>query len=115
MTHAHIEKSLRTFFDTINKRGERWNAAVGEVKAWLSSAPKIEPATGPRFHHATTALRRGDFPRYPDKTSKEVLEAHRGILDPFSVFVVEHDWVSAFKGTGDFDTVPQEVDFRLPY
>jgi hypothetical protein len=112
---VRAQNAAKAFFTEIDRRGERWNAAIVELRNWIGKIPHVESTNGPRFHHALTAIRNGTVVRYPTTPLVEILEEHSGILDPFNIFMVEHDWVSAFKGSGDFDVVPAEFDFRLPY
>jgi hypothetical protein len=82
-----------------------WAAAAGAAKGFI-----LERAEGSRFHHLVEAVRTRSV-----IALRTQLKQPKALCDAFdelsTSFVVEHDWASAFKGAGEFDT----GEFLLPY
>jgi hypothetical protein len=94
----------------------RWNAAIHESLQWVANA-RLERAGGSVFHRLATALRAGDLLHHPGSDPADAHAFYRLHFDrPFEIFVVEHDWATAFDGALETGALGDGGDgYRLPY
>ena len=99
----------------INAMGARWDKAVIETNEWSKSL-QLERPPGTAFHRALDAWKANDFLYYPTVEPAEAAAYHDRLLSrPYQVFLVEHDWAAAFRGSQDYEGLPDQWDFLTPY
>jgi len=83
---------------------------LSDLQEWGKLVPKLERPSGSSAHHFRQALLDGDaiFCRYG--TEIRLADFGEAFKDA-NIFVVEHDWSTAFAGAGEFS----EGEFRLPF
>jgi hypothetical protein len=91
--------------------------AITELKTWVDAPLIMQRARGTQLHSLIDDWRSNKLFR-PRPAQDEDFDAHTArLLSPdFQVFVVEHDWATAFEGSSEFAKKPgTEFDFRMPY
>lgn len=77
-----------------------------ELAAWGTNPNnRLEKPSGTKFHDFMAALREGavvDVTQQEGLQSAKVRDEYLEMLDPISVFLVEHDWASAFRNAEDY-------------
>lgn len=98
--------------------------AVKELESWVSGPLTLAKPSGSQLHSLLDDWRKKKLPRPTMSGSDPVqdFDAHcaRLLSGDFNVFLIEHDWASAFANAEDFAPSPdlgltRAFDFRGPY
>jgi hypothetical protein len=97
------EATAKREFEALEVRRD----ALDKCIQWLGSEPRMQRPVGSAWHKLSEAFRAGRVAYH-----QQALNGASGFFDASPhVFVVEHDWASAFRGAEDF----ADGNYKLPF
>jgi hypothetical protein len=98
----------------------RWNSAFRETRDWLADELRLQRPDGPALHQLLEAWRNREIIEGSSSAGfvADPFEHFSSLLDAnFHVFIIEHDWASAFANSNFklFSKDEEKIDFIQPY